>query len=147
MDLLKTILVYMSMVVVASVQNAPDPGSVPAYDEPTPTPYVQAAPTPTSTPTATPTKMSTMHIFSIIGSSLSSHAGCPARVRFPLECGPLLQLVSRETLAASSDDRTNVSRETARWKGARAVAHMTLPAAGAPRRVPTRRSTTGKPMC
>ena len=32
MDLLKTILVYMSMVVVASVQNAPDPGSVPAYD-------------------------------------------------------------------------------------------------------------------
>ena len=33
MDLLKTILVYMSMVVVASVQNAPDPGSVPAYDE------------------------------------------------------------------------------------------------------------------
>ena len=26
------------MVVVASVQNAPDPGSVPAYDEPTPTP-------------------------------------------------------------------------------------------------------------
>lgn len=54
MDLLKTILVYMSMVVVASVQNAPAPGSVPAYDEPTPTPYVQAAPTPTSTPTATP---------------------------------------------------------------------------------------------
>lgn len=26
MDLLKTILVYMSMVVAASVQNAPDPG-------------------------------------------------------------------------------------------------------------------------
>lgn len=54
MDLLKTILVYMSMVVVASVQNAPDPGSVPAYDEPTPTPYVQAAPTPTLAPTDTP---------------------------------------------------------------------------------------------
>lgn len=54
MDLLKTILVYMSMVVVASVQNAPDPGSVPAYDEPTPTPYVQAAPTATPTATATP---------------------------------------------------------------------------------------------
>lgn len=54
MDLLKTILVYMSMVVAASVQNAPDPGAMPAYDEPTPTPYVQAAPTPTSTPTATP---------------------------------------------------------------------------------------------
>ena len=27
MDLLKTILVYMSMVVAASVQNAPDPGA------------------------------------------------------------------------------------------------------------------------
>ena len=35
MDLLKTILVYMSMVVAASVQNAPDPGAMPAYDEPT----------------------------------------------------------------------------------------------------------------
>ena len=35
----------MSMVVAASVQNAPDPGAMPAYDEPTPTPYVQAAPT------------------------------------------------------------------------------------------------------
>ena len=54
MDLLKTILVYMSMVVAASVQNAPDPGAMPAYDEPTPTPYVQAAPTATSTATATP---------------------------------------------------------------------------------------------
>ncbi|MCI6041749.1 MAG: peptidoglycan-binding protein [Clostridiales bacterium] len=54
MDLLKTILVYMSMVVAASVQNAPDPGAMPAYDEPTPTPYVQAAPTPAPTPTATP---------------------------------------------------------------------------------------------
>ena len=54
MDLLKTILVYMSMVVAASVQNAPDPGAIPAYDEPTPTPYVQAAPTATPTATATP---------------------------------------------------------------------------------------------
>ena len=54
MDLLKTILVYMSMVVAASVQNAPDPGAMPAYDEPTPTPYVQAAPTATPTPTDTP---------------------------------------------------------------------------------------------
>ena len=54
MDLLKTILVYMSMVVAASVQNAPDPGAMPAYDEPTPTPYVQAAPTATPTATATP---------------------------------------------------------------------------------------------
>lgn len=54
MDLLKTILVYMSMVVAASVQNAPDPGAMPAYNEPTPTPYVQAAPTATPTATATP---------------------------------------------------------------------------------------------
>ena len=54
MDLLKTILVYMSMVVAASVQSAPDPGAMPAYDEPTPTPYVQAAPTATPTTTATP---------------------------------------------------------------------------------------------
>lgn len=54
MDLLKTILVYMSMVVAASVQNAPDPGAIPAYNEPTPTPYVQAAPTATPTATATP---------------------------------------------------------------------------------------------
>lgn len=30
MDLLKTFLVYMSMVVAASVQNAPDPGAMPA---------------------------------------------------------------------------------------------------------------------
>ena len=41
MDLLKTILIYMSMVFAASVQNAPDPGALPAYDEPTPTPYVE----------------------------------------------------------------------------------------------------------
>ena len=64
MDLLKTILVYMSMVVAASVQNAPDPGSAPAYDEPTPTPYVQAAPTATPTATATlkPTPVPTIDI-------------------------------------------------------------------------------------
>ena len=64
MDLLKTILVYMSMVVAASVQNAPDPGAIPAYDEPTPTPYVQAAPTATPTATATlrPTPVPTIDI-------------------------------------------------------------------------------------
>ena len=57
MDLLKTILVYMSMVFAASVQNAPDPAELPAYSQPTPTPYVQAAtntPAPTSTPRPTP---------------------------------------------------------------------------------------------
>lgn len=64
MDLLKTILVYMSMVVAASVQNAPDPGAMPAYDEPTPTPYVQAAPaaTPTATATPRPTPVPTIDI-------------------------------------------------------------------------------------
>ena len=62
MDLLKTILVYMSMVVAASVQNAPDPGAMPAYDEPTP--YVQAAPiaTPTATATPRPTPVPTIDI-------------------------------------------------------------------------------------
>ena len=57
MDLLKTILVYMSMVFAASVQNAPDPGQLPAYNQPTPTPYVQAVvntPAPTSTPKPSP---------------------------------------------------------------------------------------------
>ncbi|MCI5956611.1 MAG: peptidoglycan-binding protein [Clostridiales bacterium] len=57
MDLLKTILVYMSMVFAASVQNAPDPAALPAYNQPTPTPYVQEAtntPAPTATPKPTP---------------------------------------------------------------------------------------------
>lgn len=53
MDLLKTILIYMSMVFAASVQNAPDPGALPAYDEPTPTPYVEMTPVPAA-PTVTP---------------------------------------------------------------------------------------------
>lgn len=58
MDLLKTILVYMSMVFAVSVQTAPSPGELPDYTAPTPTPYVQAAvtssPTPAPTPSATP---------------------------------------------------------------------------------------------
>ena len=48
-----------------------------------------------------------------------------------VESGPLLQLVSRETLTAPSlIMRTNVSRITALWRGSRAVAHMALPTAG-----------------
>ncbi len=54
MDLLKTILVYMSMVFAASVQNAPDPAALPGYNEPTPTPYVEAVVTATPTPSPTP---------------------------------------------------------------------------------------------
>lgn len=54
MDLLKTIVVYMSMVFAASVQNAPEPAALPAYNEPTPAPYVQEAATPTPSPTPTP---------------------------------------------------------------------------------------------
>ena len=64
MDLLKTILVYMSMVFAASVQNAPDPGALPDYNAPTPTPYVQAQATqaPTATPTPRPTPVPTVNI-------------------------------------------------------------------------------------
>lgn len=54
MDLLKTILVYMSMVFAASVQNAPDPAALPAYNEPTPTPYVEVVVTATPSPTPSP---------------------------------------------------------------------------------------------
>lgn len=59
MDLLKTILVYMTMVFVSSVQSAPDPSLV--TETPTPAPSaitstatVTAAPTPTPTPVPTP---------------------------------------------------------------------------------------------
>ena len=48
MDLLKTILIYLSLVYATSVQNAPQPSFVPT---PEPTVYVQAA---TATPAPTP---------------------------------------------------------------------------------------------
>lgn len=64
MDLLKTILVYMSMVFAVSVQTAPSPGDLPDYSAPTPTPYVEAAVTnsPTSAPTVSVTPVPTINI-------------------------------------------------------------------------------------
>ena len=59
MDLLKTILVYMTMVFVSSVQSAPDPSLVQETPTPAPSSFtstatVTAAPTPTPTPVPTP---------------------------------------------------------------------------------------------
>ncbi len=54
MDLLKTILIYMSMVFVSSVQNAPEP-TIPPEVTVAPVAIVQTAtPTPVATPTPTP---------------------------------------------------------------------------------------------
>ena len=53
MDLLKTLLVYMSLVFTTSVQTAPVPSYIPT-PEPTPV-AVTATPAPTSTPTPVPT--------------------------------------------------------------------------------------------
>lgn len=61
MDLLKTILLYLTMVFVSSVQMAPEPSMVP--DTPTPLPTViSATATYTPTPTATPTPVPTPNI-------------------------------------------------------------------------------------
>ena len=60
MDLLKTILVYMSLVFTTSVQTAPEPSYIPEIT-PEPTPYVQAA-TATPVPTTTPTPVPTINI-------------------------------------------------------------------------------------
>ncbi len=55
MDLLKTLLVYLTMVFVASVQTAPDPSLVPQTPTPAPTATaVAASATPTASPTPTP---------------------------------------------------------------------------------------------
>ncbi len=56
MDLLRTILIYLAMVYVSSVQNAPDPSTLPELNAPTDTPYVEstATPAPSSTPKPTP---------------------------------------------------------------------------------------------
>lgn len=51
MDLLKTILLYLSMLYISSVQIAPDPSTVDVTPTPRPTAYVVAA---TATPEATP---------------------------------------------------------------------------------------------
>ncbi|MEG0493006.1 MAG: peptidoglycan-binding domain-containing protein [Clostridia bacterium] len=62
MDLLKTILIYMSMIFVTSVQTAPDPAAFPDLNKPTTTPYVEMARTPTPLPTASPTPVPTINI-------------------------------------------------------------------------------------
>lgn len=49
MDLLQTLLVYMSLVFATSVQTAPEPVPTPEVI-PTPTPYVTATPSPTPVP-------------------------------------------------------------------------------------------------
>ena len=55
MDLLRTILLYLSMLFVSSVQIAPDPSSVNVTPSPAPTPYgIVATATPVATPTPTP---------------------------------------------------------------------------------------------
>ncbi|MEF9878515.1 MAG: peptidoglycan-binding protein [Clostridia bacterium] len=62
MDLLKTILIYMSMIFVTSVQTAPDPAAFPDLNKPTTTPYVEMARTPTPLPTPSPTPVPTINI-------------------------------------------------------------------------------------
>lgn len=61
MDLLKTVLIYMTMVFATSVQNAPEP-DLAALEEPTPTPYVTQAQTETPPPTPKPTPVPTIDI-------------------------------------------------------------------------------------
>lgn len=58
MDLLKTILLYLSMLFISSVQTAPDPATVDVTPTPAPTPFgivATATPVPTPTPTPVPT--------------------------------------------------------------------------------------------
>ena len=58
MDLLKTILLYLSMLFISSVQIAPDPSTVNVTPSPEPTPYgivATATPEPTPSPTPVPT--------------------------------------------------------------------------------------------
>ena len=58
MDLLKTILIYMTMVYVSAVQAAPEPSPTPLVPVATPTALVaqeQPTPAPTNTPVPTPT--------------------------------------------------------------------------------------------
>ncbi len=60
MDLLKTVLLYMTMVFATSVQNMPEPSQM--VIAPTETPYVQATATPTVTPTPKPSPVPTINI-------------------------------------------------------------------------------------
>lgn len=60
MDLLKTVLLYMTMVFATSVENAPEVDL--AALVPTPTPYVEVTTTPAPTATAKPTPVPTIDI-------------------------------------------------------------------------------------
>lgn len=60
MDLLKTVLLYMTMVFATSVESAPEVD--PAVLVPTPTPYVEITYTPAPTATAKPTPVPTIDI-------------------------------------------------------------------------------------
>lgn len=64
MDLIKTLLVYMMMVVSASTDAAPAVTPPPDAFQPTATPYVTMAPTavPTPVPTATPVPYTTLYV-------------------------------------------------------------------------------------
>ncbi|MFH1881011.1 MAG: peptidoglycan-binding domain-containing protein [Bacillota bacterium] len=58
MDLLKTVLLYLSMLFISSVQIAPDPSTVNVTPSPVPTPFgivATATPVPTPSPTPVPT--------------------------------------------------------------------------------------------
>lgn len=54
MDLLRTILIYMSMIFMTSVQNAPDPAAFVTEPVATPTAIIQVTETPAPSATATP---------------------------------------------------------------------------------------------
>ena len=66
MDLVKTVLLYMMMLVGTATGASPEVTPIPANALPTPTPYVTQAPTaiPTARPTATPqpTRYSTLYV-------------------------------------------------------------------------------------
>ena len=66
MDLVRTVLLYMMMLVGSATGTSPDVTPMPANALPTPTPYVMQAPTavPTARPTATPqpTRYSTLYV-------------------------------------------------------------------------------------
>ncbi len=62
MDLLKTLLIYMSMVFASSVQNAPEPSMMPQAVTTQPPTKLVATATPTSVPTPTPTAVPTPNI-------------------------------------------------------------------------------------
>ena len=69
MDLLKTILLYLTMVFVSSVQSAPDPSLMPTTATVTPTATsIAATVTPEPTPTPTPVPTPAPGSLSLLGS-------------------------------------------------------------------------------